>query len=90
LWPRLAARRRGKSRSLGSKETPTRTQRRWLKLARSRRDQLCERLPELAHLDEARIGIVMKIALGKCAQPHELNVVRLEESEIARAWLHSE
>lgn len=61
-----------------------------LKLARSRRDQLRKQLAELAHLDKARIGIIVKIALGEHAQAHELKVVRCEEGEIARAWLHIE
>jgi hypothetical protein len=53
-------------------------------------DKLREKLAELPQLDETGIGIVVKIALGKRAQAHELDVVRLEESEIALVQPHTE
>ena len=60
----------------------------WLKQAGLGGDQLSEQLAELSQLDETGIGIVMKIALGKRAQPHELNVVLAEKSKIALAYGH--
>jgi len=38
---------------------------------------------ELPQLDEARIGIVVKIALREHAQAHELNVMWREKGKIA-------
>ena len=57
----------------------------WLKEPGLCGDKLRKKLAELPQLDETGIGIIVKIALGKRAQAHELNVVRLEESKIARA-----
>jgi hypothetical protein len=50
---------------------------------------LRKKLGELPQLDETGIGVIVKIALGKSAQAHELHVVLLEEIEIARTRLHS-
>ena len=51
-------------------------------------DELREQFAELAKLDQACVGIVMKIAFGKGSQPHELSVVRFKEAKIAGLNLH--
>lgn len=49
------------------------------------RRALREKLPELAELQEARVGIVAEEALGCRCERHQLRVMRGEEGEVWRA-----
>ena len=70
-----------------AKQVGLRTRRRSEKV-RSLRRSAGQAARQTAEFDEACIGVVVKIAFGERTQPHELNIVLLEEKEIARFCSH--